>query len=130
MRTAAAVEDDYLHIFVALVQTVGEGGGGRLVHDTADVQTCNLTSLFGGLALAVVEVCGNGNNGIGNLCAKIILSGFLHLLENNSRNLLRRIETSVNIHTRGVVVALYYFIWYACDLVCQTVIGLTHETLD
>ena len=36
-----------------LVKTVGDGGGGRLVDDTEDVQTGDGTSILGGLTLKV-----------------------------------------------------------------------------
>ena len=39
-----------------LVEAVGEGRGGRLVHQTDDFETGEAASVLGGLALTVVEV--------------------------------------------------------------------------
>ena len=53
-------------IFVHLVEAVGQGSRGRLVDDTFHLEASDLASVFGGLALSVVEVCGNGNDGLSN----------------------------------------------------------------
>ncbi len=128
--TTTAVEDHNLHILFRLVQTVSQSGCSRFVHNTAYVQTRNLTCLFGSLTLAVVEVCRYGDDSIGNLLSQVVLGGLFHLLEDDSRNLLRSVEMSVDVHTRGVVVAFYYFIRYTCYFISQAVVGLTHKTLD
>lgn len=49
--TATEVEHCDLHVLVSLVYAVSECGCCRLVHDTADVETCNLTCLLCSLAL-------------------------------------------------------------------------------
>ena len=49
--TATEVEHCNLHVLVSLVYAVSECGCCRLVHDTANVETCNLTCLLCSLAL-------------------------------------------------------------------------------
>ena len=50
-----------------LVETVGERGRRRLVDDALDVETGDLAGVFGGLALRVVEVGRNRDDGFGDL---------------------------------------------------------------
>ena len=64
--TATEVEDQDELVFLALVQAVGQGCGGGLVDDAQDVQACDLAGFLGGLTLSVVEVCGNGDDGVGD----------------------------------------------------------------
>ena len=53
-----------------LVEAVSECGGRRLVDDPQHIQPRNLTGLFGRLALGVVKVCGNGDDGFGHLVSE------------------------------------------------------------
>ena len=130
MCTTTAVKYNNLEVLIALIKTESQGSSSRFVDNTTDIQTGNFTSFFGGLTLAVVEVSRHGYNCIRNLCTKIILGSFLHLLQDNRRNLLRSIETTVNINTRGVIIAANDFILYTTNLVSESVITLAHETLD
>ena len=77
-----------------------------------------------------VEVGRNRDHGLRNLLAQVILGRLLHLLEDDGRNLLRGVLTSVDVHARGVVVALDDGIGSARDVGRNLVVGLTHETLD
>lgn len=51
------IVDDDLGLSTLLVETVGDGGSGRLVDDTKDLETSNSAGILGSLALSVVEVC-------------------------------------------------------------------------
>ena len=82
--TTTAVEYYDLHVFVALVKTVCQSSSCWLVHDTANIQTCDLACLFGSLTLAVIEVCRYSDHCLCYLLTKIIFSGLLHLLEDDS----------------------------------------------
>ena len=62
-----------------LVQAVGQGGRSGLIDDAHHFQTGNLPGVLGSLALGVVEVGGNGDDGLQNFFAQIGLGGFLEL---------------------------------------------------
>ena len=128
--TTTAVEDYNLHILVGLVEAISQGSCSRLVDNTAYVETCDLAGFLSSLTLRVVEVCRHGDDSIGHFLSEVVLSGLFHLLKDDCRDLLRRIETSVDVHTRSVVVAFGYFIRNTGDLRSKTIIGLTHKTLD
>ena len=128
--TAAKVIDGDLHILVLLVQTVCKCRCGRLVDDTLHVQSSDLAGFLGSLALAVGEVCRNGDDGFGDLLAEIVLSGLLHLLEDGCGDLLGRVEPSVDVHARGVVVAADHLVRHAGDFLAYLVVSLAHEPLD
>lgn len=61
--TSTEIEDEDVTFRLGLggggVETVGDGGGGRLVDDTEYVETGNGTSVLGGETLRVVEVRGD-----------------------------------------------------------------------
>ena len=128
--TAAEVEDRDLGVLVLLVKTVGQSGCGRLIDDALDVETGDLASLLGGLALGVGEVCGDRDDSLGNLLAEIVLGSLLHLLEDDGGNLLRSIQAAVDVDTGSVVFTLDDFVGHAGDLSRDLVVGLAHETLD
>ena len=54
----------------AVIKPVSERRRSRLVDDTQDIKACNATGIFRGLTLGVVEICGNGDNGIGDVLTK------------------------------------------------------------
>jgi hypothetical protein len=71
-----------------LVKTVGQSGSGGFVDDTENVETGNSSGVLGGSALSVVEVGGNGDNGVLNRLSEVALSDLLHLAKDHSRDLL------------------------------------------
>jgi hypothetical protein len=73
-------EDVSLLVGLSGTETVGDSGGGRLVDDTEDVKTSDGTGILGGLTLVVVEVGGDGDDGLGDLLAELDLSNLFHLL--------------------------------------------------
>src|SRR5690554_3572856 len=73
------VDNDVTLANVGLIQTVGNGGRGGLVDDTEDVEAGNDTGILGSLALVVVEVGGDGDDGVGNLLSKVALGDVPHL---------------------------------------------------
>ena len=87
--TTTQVINSDLHVFVLLVKTIGKGCRGRLVYDTLDIESGDLTGLLRSLALRIREICRYRNDGLGDILAQIILSCLLHLLEDHCRNLLR-----------------------------------------
>ena len=88
--TAAQVVNHDLLLFL-VVQTVCQSRSCRLIDDSLDIQTCNLTCILGSLTLSIVEVCGNSDNCLRYLLTQIALCICLQLLQNHSGNLLRRI---------------------------------------
>jgi hypothetical protein len=83
-------EDVALLVGLAGTETVGNGGGGRLVDNTENVEASNGTSVLGGLPLVVVEVGGDGNNGLLDLLAELGLSDLLHLDQDHGGDFLGR----------------------------------------
>lgn len=57
-------EDVAFLVRFAGAKTVGDGSSGRLVDDTEDVKAGDGASVFCRLPLVVVEVCGNGDDGL------------------------------------------------------------------
>jgi len=47
---------------VGTIKTIGKCSGCRLINDTENVQTNDLTSIFGSLSLSIVEVGGGGDH--------------------------------------------------------------------
>ena len=63
-RAAAEVVDRDLLIAPGLVEAVGERRRGRLVDDAQDLEPGDLAGVLGRLALGVVEVGGDGDDGL------------------------------------------------------------------
>ena len=78
-RSATEVEHENELILFALVEAVSQRCCGWLVDDAQHVESGNLAGLFGCLALRVVEVCGNGDNRVGDLVAEVGFSVALEL---------------------------------------------------
>ena len=128
-RTATEVEDGNLHILVGLVDTVSQSGSRGLVHDTADVEACNLSGFLRSLTLRVREVGRYGDDGIRHFLSEVVLSGLLHLLQHHGRDFLRGVLTTVDVDT-GIATLVYYIIRYARDFLFGLLPVLTHEALN
>lgn len=74
-----------------LLQTIGQGGGSRLVDDTENVETGNLTGILGALTLSIVEVSGDGDDGVLDGLGQVGLGSLLHLVEDEATNLRGRV---------------------------------------
>lgn len=81
-------EDVALLLGLAGTETVGNGGSGGLVDDTENVEARDGTGVLGGLTLVVVEVGGDGDDGLSDLLAELGLSDLLHLQEDHGGDLL------------------------------------------
>ena len=86
---AAEVEDRDLLVLL-LVQPVGERGGRGLIDDAQDVEPRDLARILRRLALRVVEVRRDGDDGLGDLLAEVRLGVGLHLRQDEGGNLLGR----------------------------------------
>ena len=80
-----------------LVETVGERGRGRLVDDAQHFEAGDLAGVLGGLTLRVVEIGGNGDDGLLDLLAEMGFRGLLHLLQDESGDLRGRIGLAVGL---------------------------------
>jgi len=60
-------------------ETVSNGGSSWLVDDTEDIETGDGTSILSSLTLVIVEVGGDGDDGLGDLLAQLNFGDFLHL---------------------------------------------------
>ena len=78
-----------------LVEAVGERGRGRLVDDAQHFKAGDLAGVLGGLTLRVVEIGGNGDDGLIDLLAEMGFGGLLHLLQDESGDLRGRIGLAV-----------------------------------
>ncbi|EMA19762.1 NAD-specific glutamate dehydrogenase [Haloarcula amylolytica JCM 13557] len=87
-----------------VVEAVGHRGRGRLVDDAFDLEAGDLPGVLGRLALSVVEVRRDGNDGLLDLVAEILLGVVFDLLEDHRRDLLRRVLLPVQFD-RVVVLA-------------------------
>ena len=88
--TASKIEDEDVGLPAGLVHSVCDGSGGGFVDDTLHLETGDGTGILGGLTLGVVEVSGDGDDGILDLLAQEGLGGGLHLLEDHGGDFLRR----------------------------------------
>jgi hypothetical protein len=94
--SSSEVEDeDVLLTGVLLVETVGDGSGGGLVDDSENVETSDQTGILGSLSLRVVEVGGDGDDGLGDGSTEVSLGGLLHLDQDHRRDLLRGLYVSI-----------------------------------
>ena len=80
---------------LGLVETVSKGCRGRLVDDAQHFKAGDLASILGGLTLRVVEIGGNGDDGLIDLLAEMGFGGLFHLLQNERGNLRGRIPSEI-----------------------------------
>ena len=87
-RAAAKVVDGD---FAALLfmQAVGECGGGWLVDETQNFEASDLAGIFGGLALGIIEIRGDGDDSAVDRFAEIGLRPVFQFAQDESGNLRR-----------------------------------------
>ncbi|MNQ22733.1 NAD-specific glutamate dehydrogenase [compost metagenome] len=104
-RAATQVIDGDLAVALfGLVQAERQRRGGGFVDDALDFQTGDAAGVLGGLALAVVEVGGHGDDGLGHFFAQVVLGGLLHLAQHVGRHLGRRHLLAAHFHPGVAVV--------------------------
>ena len=115
----------------SLLETISEGGGSRLVYDTEDVQTSNLTSVFGSLTLRVVEVGGYSDNSVLNVLAHVGLGGLLHLSKDETTDLGWRVLLALGLEPRIAIGVLDNLVWHLLNVALDLGVGelATDETL-
>ena len=72
---------------VNLVETICNCRCGRLIDDAKDLEARNRARIFGGLALAIVEVRRHCNDSFLHRLAKVSLRSFLHLCQHHCADL-------------------------------------------
>src|SRR5579862_889061 len=78
--TTAQIENEDVALALGfLVETVGNSRGGGLVDDTKDIKASNQTSIFGSLALRVVEISRDCDDSVVDGAAEVRLSSLTHL---------------------------------------------------
>ena len=120
--TTTQIVDGY-NVVGGLVETVSESGSGGFVDDTEDVETSNLTSVLGGLTLGVVEVGGDGDDGVLDVLAHVGLSGLLHLSKDETSDLGRRVLLSLGLEPGITVGMLDDLVWDLLDIALDLSIG-------
>ena len=103
VECAAAEVVDGDALVLAAPQPVGERGGGRLVDDALDPEARYLAGVLCGLPLRVVEVGGDGDDGIGDRLAEEVFRRGLQSLQDDSGNLLRAVDAPLHLYARVAV---------------------------
>ena len=88
------------------VQAIGQRRGGGFVDDAKHLKTGDLACVFGGLTLGVVEIGGHRDDGLSDGFTQIRLGGFFHLLQDESRNLARRILLAAHFNPSIAIAAV------------------------
>ena len=127
---AAQVEDEDLLVLVLLVKAVGQGCGGGLVDDALDIEASNLAGVLGGLALGVVEVGRDGDDGVGDGLAQVLLGVGLHLGEDHGADLLGGEVLALDLNDGAVAGAGLDVVRDGLELGGALVVATAHEALD
>mmetsp|Transcript_20436 Transcript_20436/g.28509 ORF Transcript_20436/g.28509 Transcript_20436/m.28509 type:complete len:270 (+) Transcript_20436:1538-2347(+) len=90
------------------IHSVSKSSSCRLVDDSLDVQTRDLTRIFSSLTLAVIEISWNCDNCICHFFSEIILCGLFHLGEHEASNLTRGVLFSSSFNP-SVSILVYDF---------------------
>ena len=129
---AAQVIDGDLLVLL-LLKAVGERGRGGLIDDAQHLETGDLAGVLGGVALGVVEVGGDGDDGLGDLLAQLGLGVALELGEDHRGDLGRGegLGLPVDLHLNvGVAIGgLHKLVRDAVLFAAALVVLAAHETL-
>ena len=132
-RAAAQVIDrDLLVLF--LVEPVGERRRGRFVDDAQHFEAGNAAGVFRGLTLRVVEVGGNGDDGLRDFLAETGFGVGLELGENHRGNFgrgeLLRLAVHFDFDRHVAVGRLHDLVRHAFDFFLHLIKLAAHEALD
>ena len=85
-----------------LVQTIGERCRRRFIDQTQHFEPGNAASIFCGLALRIVEVCGNGNDSFRNRLTEVALGIPFELAQNERGDFRRSIRLFAQLNTQDL----------------------------
>ncbi len=98
---ASTQVEDGDFFFLLFVQTISQGGGGRLVDNPLDVESGDLACIFGSLTLGVVEVGRHGDYRVGHLFPQILLGSLLHFGQHHGGNFRGSVFFAIHLN-KGV----------------------------
>ncbi len=119
-------------LFLLVFHSISQSGSGGFIDYAFYLQPGNASGVLGGLALIVVKVCRNGDHSFGNRGTKISLGSFLHLGEDDRRDLLRGkiLVLYIYMHRRLILHSGYYLVRNLLGLFAHFAMVAPHETLD
>ena len=86
--TATQVVDNDLTLATSAIKTISDSGGCGFVDDTDDVKPSDDASVFRSLSLVVIEVGGDGYDGVLHRLPKVTLCHIPHLAQDHCGNFL------------------------------------------
>ena len=128
--TTTKVEDNNLLIFV-LFESISHSGSGWFIHDTLYFKTGNFTSILGCLALRIVEISWDRNDGLSDFFAQEGLGIGFNLAKNHSGNAFWSVFFAVEFN-RDVAIFIDNLVGgiFLIGLNLFVVIFAPHQTLD
>src|SRR3989338_249800 len=109
-RTSAEVIDNYLLVLL-LVETISQGGRGRLIDNTLHIESGNLTGIFSGFSLRVIEICRNSDDGISYLLTQLVFGISFELTKNHSGDFCRLVPFVSHLDLNITMLPLAQLIW-------------------
>ena len=129
--TSKVIHGDFFIGFA--VETVGKSGRSGFIDDAANIETGDLTSSLGGVALAVIEVGRDGNDGFRDGFAQLGFGVRFQLRQNHSADFLGRVgfgfAPDFDLNVGISVGSCHNFIRHAFVGLRQFSELATHETL-
>ena len=128
-RAAAEVVDGD-RLVLLLVEPVGQRRGRRLVDDAHHLEAGDAARFLGGLALRVVEVGGNGDDGLGDRLTEVLLGRLLQLLQDHRGDLRRRVLLVHDLDAHVAVGGRRHRVRHHLHFFVHFVEAPAHEPLD
>src|SRR5690606_21708632 len=120
--TTQVVDRDH-GVTALLVHAISQGRSSGLVDDALDFQTGDTAGVFGGLTLAVIEVCRYGDDRLGDRLTQVIFRSLLHLFQHFGRNLRRGHFLRTGFDPGITIVGLDDLVRHAGDVFLDFVVG-------